>query len=66
MGSITRLVLKAIDPVGVTLRSAHRLRRRTYINKGPNFAIHIDGYDKLKPFGVAIHGAIDGFSRYVL
>lgn len=62
----TRLVLKAIDPAGVTLRSAHRLRRRTYINKGPNFAIHIDGYDKLKPFGIPIHGAIDGFSRYIL
>ena len=27
---------------------------------------HIDGYDKLKPFGFAIHGAIDGYSRKIL
>ena len=27
---------------------------------------HIEGYDKLKPFGFPIHGAIDGFSRKVL
>jgi hypothetical protein len=27
---------------------------------------HIDGYDKLKPFGFAIHGAIDGYSRRIL
>ena len=27
---------------------------------------HIDGYDKLKPFGFAIHGAIDGFSRRII
>ena len=27
---------------------------------------HIHGYDKLKPFGFPIHGAIDGFSRKIL
>ena len=27
---------------------------------GPNQAWHCDGYDKLKPFGLAIHGCIDG------
>ena len=27
---------------------------------------HLDGYDKLKPFGFAIHGAIDGYSRHIL
>lgn len=27
---------------------------------------HIDGYDKLKPFGFCIHGAIDGFSRWIV
>ena len=27
---------------------------------------HIDGYDKLKPYGFAIHGAIDGFSRKII
>ena len=27
---------------------------------------HVDGYDKLKPFGIAISGCIDGFSRKVM
>ena len=27
---------------------------------------HLDGYDKLKPFGFPIHGAIDGYSRRIL
>ena len=32
----------------------------------PNAVWHADGYDKLKPYGFPIHGAIDGFSRRVL
>ena len=24
---------------------------------------HVDGYDKLKPYGLPIHGCVDGFSR---
>ncbi|XP_033739986.1 uncharacterized protein LOC117329879 isoform X2 [Pecten maximus] len=59
-------ILRQIDPKGVELRTHHCLIRRTYYNKGPNFLVHIDGYDKLKPFGLAIHGAICGFSRRVL
>ena len=30
------------------------------IVQGPDFCWHIDGYDKLKPYGFAIHGCIDG------
>ena len=26
----------------------------------------MDGYDKLKPYGIAISGYIDGFSRYIV
>ncbi|XP_076801766.1 uncharacterized protein LOC143446142 [Clavelina lepadiformis] len=59
-------VLRNIDPKGCEARRAHRLRRREYHNPGPNYAWHTDGYDKLKPFGFSIHGAIDGFSRKVL
>ena len=33
---------------------------------GPNFISHIDGYDKLKPYGFCIHSAIDGYSRCIL
>lgn len=35
--------------------------RRIYQNKGPNYLIHVDGYDKLKRFGIAVHGAVDGW-----
>ena len=37
-----------------------------YVSQGLNLIWLIDGYDKLKPFGFPIHGAIDGFSRKVL
>lgn len=58
--------LRILDPEGVSLRSQHCLSRRQYYNQGPNFLVHIDGYDKLKPFGFCIHGAICGFSRRIL
>ena len=57
-----RIALKHLDKEGVEQRSRRRLRRRQYYAKGPNFIWHIDGYDKLKPYGICIHGAIDGFS----
>ena len=61
-----RVVMKALDPEGVERRSRHRLVRRKYQTGGLNFIWHIDGYDKLKPFGFCIHGAIDGFSRCIM
>lgn len=61
-----RELLHILDPVGIKNRQRHRLSRRMYSNFGPNYLWHIDGYDKLKPFGICIHGAIDGFSRYIL
>ena len=33
---------------------------------GANEWWHVDGYDKLEPFGFPIHGAVDGYSRRVL
>lgn len=60
-------LLKELDPEGTKLRKGHQLKRRVYHNRGPNDSWHIiDGYDKLKPFGFPIHGAIDGFSRKIL
>ena len=57
-----RLILKELDPLGVDQRAWHILTRSTYFYNGPNHTGHIDGYDKSKPFGFAIHGAIDGYS----
>ncbi|KAG5895468.1 hypothetical protein JTB14_013383 [Gonioctena quinquepunctata] len=61
-----RLALNILDPVGVTLRRRNRLRRRENFSEGPYFLWHIDSYDKLKPYGIAINGCIDAFSRNVL
>ena len=56
-----RLTFKALDPEGVICRSRNRLKRRIYISKGLSYMWHIDGYDKLKRFGFAIHGCMDGY-----
>ena len=61
-----RKTIAALDPEGVRQRSMRRFRHRVYSVRGPNDMWHIDGYDKLKPFGFAIHGAIDGYSRRIL
>ena len=59
-------LLKEMDPEGTKLRRSHLLKRREYLNPGPNHCWHADGYDKLKPFGFPIHGCIDGFSRRIM
>ena len=59
-------MLKQLDPEGVESRTKKRLRRRLYHAKGPNFIWHIDGHDKLKPYGFSVHGCIDGFSRKLI
>ena len=61
-----RHAFRVLDPEGVDSRLRHKLRRRHYRGNGPNFLWHIDGYDKLKPYGFCVHGAIDGYSRRIL
>jgi len=61
-----RKMVKRLDPEGVSQRRRRRLQRRRYRNPGPNHVWHIDGHDKLGPFGFFIHGAIDGFSRRLI
>ena len=61
-----RLALKQLDSEGVALRSRYKLRRRKYYAKEPNYIWHLDGNDKLKPYGFSIHGCIDSFSRKML
>ncbi|CAC5388189.1 unnamed protein product [Mytilus coruscus] len=61
-----RLIIKCLDLTGVKCRNARKLTRRTYMNNGPNYIWHMDGYDKLKPYGICIHGCIDGFSRNII
>ena len=61
-----RVLLGILDPEGTKLRKRHRLRRRLYFSKGPNYIWHLDSYDKLRPYGICINGCIDGFSRKML
>lgn len=59
------IILFTLDPLGTEMRRKRRLYRRAYFSKGPNFVWHVDSYDKLKPFGICINGAIDGFSHKI-
>ena len=58
--------MRILDPEGVDERLRHRLQRHQYKGRGPNFLWHIDGFDKLKPYGFCIHGGMDGYSRRIL
>ena len=60
------LVMRHTDPIGTISRRSRRLHRRTYESQGPDYVWHIDGHDKLKPYGLCIHGCIDGFSRKIM
>ena len=60
------LLLQILDPIGVDQRKPRRLRHRKYKGVGPTYTWHIDGYDKLKPYGICVNGCIDGFSRNII
>ncbi|XP_030612236.1 uncharacterized protein LOC115799291 [Archocentrus centrarchus] len=59
-------LLRQLNPQGIAMRTRRRFTRRTYHSMGPNYIWHVDGYDKLKPFGLALSGCIDGFSRRMM
>ena len=51
--------LRVIDPEGLERLQRRRLKRRRYVTPGPNFLWHVDGWDKLAPFGFFVHGAAE-------
>jgi Integrase core domain len=55
-----------IDPVGTLDRWAAVIPRRVYSVAGPNSLWHMDGNLKLRKYGFVLHGAIDGYSRYII
>ncbi len=61
-----RMMIGILDREGLFFRRRHRLRRWRYGNNGPNAVWHIDGCDKLAPYGIYIHGCVDGFSRHTI
>lgn len=40
--------------------------RGEYIVPGPNFIWSVDGYCKLRPYGIEIYACIDAYSRYII
>lgn len=59
-------LMREMDPEGCEQRKSKSLKRRSYFSSGPNYTWHVDGYDKLKPYGFPIHGCIDGWSRKIM
>jgi hypothetical protein len=54
------------NPEAVEFRKSRTIRRRQYSVKGPHHLWHVDGNHKLIEYGIAIEGAIDGFTRTCL
>ena len=52
---------RELDPNGSKNRKTHRLRRGQYVSVGPKFCWHADGDDKLKLYGLPIHGKLMAF-----
>ena len=59
-------ILREEHPAGTLHKNSRYIKRRVYTCEGPNNIWHVDGNDKLKPYGLPIHGCVDGFSRKVL
>ncbi|XP_039626079.1 uncharacterized protein LOC120539766 [Polypterus senegalus] len=59
-------LMSEMNPSGTRARRIRRFFRRSYHSLGPNYVWHVDGNDKLKPYGFAVSGCIDGFSRKIL
>jgi len=60
-----RKSLVRIDPESSNMRWSNFIQRRQYNVAAPNCLWHMDGYHALVNWGFVIHGAIDGFSRYI-
>ena len=61
-----RLVVKAMDSEGVSLKATYKLKRKKQICNGSNEIRQLEDYYKLKPFRFAIHGCINSLSRKII
>ena len=59
-------LIREEDAEGVELRRTRQFHRKNFHSPGPNYSCHVDGFDTLKPYGFAISGAIDWYSRRML
>ncbi|KAG6914284.1 hypothetical protein DXG01_001300 [Tephrocybe rancida] len=58
--------LQRVDAIGVLLRWNGVICRRVYKVQGSNALWHMDGNEKLRPWGFYVYGCIDGHSRLVI
>ena len=63
---VVKNLMREFDPDGCEQRRSRALQRRRYSSPRPNHTWHVDGYDKLKPFGFPVHCCIDGWSRRIM
>lgn len=42
------------------------IKRRVYRVRGANALWHMDGNEKLRPWGFYVHGCVDGYSRLII
>ena len=49
---VVQEIIRELAPEGTELHKSCCLKRRQYHNPGPKYAWHVDGYDKLKPWGL--------------
>lgn len=61
-----RQLVRSIDPEGTELRKRKTIKRRVYNSKGIHHVWHMDGWHKLIKYGLVVHAAIDGCSRFVV
>ena len=61
-----RNAILELNAEGFQKRKRRKLVRRKNRNPDPNYVWHIDGHNKLKPFGFPVHGCIDGFPRKLI
>jgi hypothetical protein len=58
---------RTLNPEAVERRHRDMQRHRgEYIVPGPNFIWSVDGYCKLKPYGIEIYASVDAYSRYII
>lgn len=54
-----------VNPIGAAVRAAEPIERRVYHVTRPNSVWHMDAHLKINPYGIVIHGIIDGYCRTV-
>jgi hypothetical protein len=60
-------VYRSLNPAAIERRKCDLQRHRgQFVVPGPDWLWSIDGYDKLKPFGIEIYACIDAYSRYIV